>query len=1066
MIRLRWIVLLLSATAWRSEIAAADCPPITPSSLWKNAIEFPDEPFAVQGAGGELPTWIKFTILTCDPSVVYFQDSNQYSFHYDFAVNELDPFAGLTREQYDLISLHAIGQEAILGAVLYPGWDLSNPPAGGFPQEFGIQLVRQDAYTPQEVVDLFNAVRTAVNAAPGAQAYYFPTFEQMQTALANQAFLEANGVFVSSADRWAAGNACYAEGWAIGLLNFVPGQDIDAEYIAGTLEPGDILLTDAVPASVPFLAGILTLSPSTPNSHVAILSSTFGVPFVHLALAGDEQDAQNSVGDRVLVRAASDATSGRCEFTLVNVEGVLDEQTIADLLALKQPPVLNITPTATFGAYSASTAGLQPSDIQFFGGKAANFGLLRQAIPNNSPKAAALSFDLWNDFLDQTLTSGLSLRQEIDALLSGYTWPPDFAALADDLDTIRDMIKDEDATQFSQSARDAVIETLQRPQFEFDANLRIRFRSSTNVEDSENFSGAGLYDSNSGCLADDLDADEIGPSHCDPTDPDEDGVFRSIRRVFDSFYHDNAFLERLRHGVDESQVGMAVLVHHSFPDEIELANGVATYFRTPFDTTILFVTQAGAVSVTEPEPDSIPEEVRMFIWNFPSPPEYEILTYSNLVQLGDTVLTYTGEYEQLRLLLDAVAAAFEQATGESDYILDFEYKKMAAGGGELPAGGLVVKQVRQVPQPDDVPSMSPFLINEPVEYEVFQGEWNNTFSIHRLKTRLNLETQNLWLTPESLEQSFYADVDFTIPADCRLQSQTGALPTLPGAFHSFGGSIAADGWEMVNVNNPRTYRLLTPDPEILVPPSQPLITQRDIFFGSRILEVTYANAVPTDDIFKGPETTTESVRLYPRRDPEPGDVIQQRTLVGPNGVVAQATFYWPKPPTGIIAGYTAPLVAWVDVVIEGLTTDPLVLQDYYALTYRPWHHNFAEEFILDPWLEPTLTPQQRAELAAQNIRLLHVLYDLSTQFSVFNYYSNAELLEACSDLIVEGDMNCDGSMDARDIGPFVEAILDPSAYLGRFPFCSVGNGDTTGDEVTDADDVSGFVTCLLNGGCS
>ena len=104
----------------------------------------------------------------------------------------------------------------------------------------------------------------------------------------------------------------------------------------------------------------------------------------------------------------------------------------------------------------------------------------------------------------------------------------------------------------------------------------MRIRSSTNVEDSEEFSGAGLYDSYSGCLADEFDVDEIGPSLCDPNEPNERGVFRAIRRVFASFYNQNAFLERIRYSVNESEVGMALLAHHSFPDEIELANGVAT----------------------------------------------------------------------------------------------------------------------------------------------------------------------------------------------------------------------------------------------------------------------------------------------------------------------------------------------------------------------------------------------------------------------------------------------------------------------------------------------------------
>ena len=96
------------------------------------------------------------------------------------------------------------------------------------------------------------------------------------------------------------------------------------------------------------------------------------------------------------------------------------------------------------------------------------------------------------------------------------------------------------------------------------------------------FVGAGLYDSFSGCLLDDLDGDTKGPCKCDPTESKERGVFRAIRKAYASFYNDNGFLERLRHGIDESQVAMGLLVHYSAPDETEMANGVAkVYYESP-----------------------------------------------------------------------------------------------------------------------------------------------------------------------------------------------------------------------------------------------------------------------------------------------------------------------------------------------------------------------------------------------------------------------------------------------------------------------------------------------------
>jgi len=183
--------------------------------------------------------------------------------------------------------------------------------------------------------------------------------------------------------------------------------------------------------------------------------------------------------------------------------------------------------------------------------------------------------------------------------------------LAVDLENIRTLFRDPGVTTFQEPLRSTILERLSSPDSGFDPNAMLRFRSSTNVEDSADFTGAGLYDSYSGCLQDDLD-DETACS-CDPNRLSERSVFDAIRKTFSSFYNDNAFLERLRRDVNEVDVGMAVLVHHSFPDELELANGVATIdIDEQYGYLVInLVTQIGAVSVTNPVNASIPEEVQV-----------------------------------------------------------------------------------------------------------------------------------------------------------------------------------------------------------------------------------------------------------------------------------------------------------------------------------------------------------------------------------------------------------------------------------------------------------------------
>lgn len=59
--------------------------------------------------------------------------------------------------------------------------------------------------------------------------------------------------------------------------------------------------------------------------------------------------------------------------------------------------------------------------------------------------------------------------------------------------------------------------------------------------------------------------------------------------------------------------------------------------------------------------------------------------------------------------------------------------------------------------------------------------------------------------------------------------------------------------------------------------------------------------------------------------------------------------------------------------VEGLLSQPLVLRSYYSQTlwvHGRTGHQHVEELILDPWREPDLTEEVKAELTARNIRLI------------------------------------------------------------------------------------------------
>jgi hypothetical protein len=914
---------------------------------WKNQTWFPNEPFR-SPSPGEAVQWVKFAILLDEPWRVFYQDSTEFPFHYDFATQRLAPFVGMDRASFDAISLRRENQRVLLGALLYP-------PRATF-VEYGVQFIGLDAYSPDEIARWFALVKATVFATNGAGAVYMPTFEQSGVARTNSAAFAERGITVTSVERWIAGNHVYAPGWALGRLKYFPASEIDAAFADGRLRPEDILLTDGVPAETPLVAGIISLTPSTPNSHTAILAQSFGIPFVHLPDAAGQARVQALVGRKVILRAMETFDAGLVK--VIDVEGLLTPALEAELLAFKRPRPIEFSPKQTYGAISAPTAALTPTDIRFFGGKAANFGLLRRTVPTNSPSPAiGLSFDLWDAFLDQTLPGGGTLRTEIALRISSYTnYPPDITALKATLAGIRNLITG--TARFTPAQQQAITNVLAV----FNPQRRIRFRSSTNVEDSEHFTGAGLYDSYSGCLLDDLDGDNAGPSRCDPAENNERGVFRAIQRVYASFYNDNAFLERLRHGVDENRVGMGVLVHHSFPDEEELANGVATldcrYSGFTFITGQI-VTQLGAESVTNPDGTANPEVVDYF--RSGNIVGVDLRQRSSRVPLGAFVMDWEADYRGFGDLFKTVADGFHALyPAKSRFYLDFEYKKDVNLG-------LVLKQVREIPNPAMTNRTTSFLIDEPVEWVVAQREAGDVFGNHRLKSTWALHAATVRLSPANLAQGIYTQGTLNYAENGVVQTLSGTLSSWPNASNSPSGSL--NYWSTGTGTNQRKWSLNTGIITNVTGAQPPIFTQNDF---ETYVSVGYATPQPTISYLGEFSTTTNEIAfLEPRRVLGPNDILKQYTASKPGVVNIEIKFYWPNEPPAA-AGYTAPLVRFVETCITRLTTQPIVLTGYYSQTYRPGHHNFTEEFIFEPRLEPGLSAATLGELQAANIQFLHV----------------------------------------------------------------------------------------------
>jgi hypothetical protein len=218
---------------------------------------------------------------------------------------------------------------------------------------------------------------------------------------------------------------------------------------------------------------------------------------------------------------------------------------------------------------------------------------------------------------------------------------------------------------------------------QFGETAMVRFRSSSNAEDALGFSGAGLYESTSVCVADDRDGDDVGPSRCDPETGGERGVARGLRKVWASLWTERAVAERDWYGIPADAVAMGILVDRRAAHE--QANIVAFTAPPNGGDGFLVDAQAGELEVVGTSPGVWPESTLLTVV------DGRVTSIRRVNAASAAAIVLSDErLAELGAALAKVQAVFpvdEAAPAGHDVALDTEWKI-------LDDGRLALKQVR------------------------------------------------------------------------------------------------------------------------------------------------------------------------------------------------------------------------------------------------------------------------------------------------------------------------------------------------------------------------------------
>lgn len=596
---------------------------------------------------------VKTVVDRADSNALYFQDSVTYPFHWDFAVEHLSgdglplvPSLG----EFNTTEYYSPDRRFVLGALTYYEE----------PQKWVYEISPYDTATSQLIAQAFDRIRLDLFKAD--ELYFHPNSTAVELAAET---LPPHIPIITTDELFA--DITYQAlnlGTAMGKLRFMETEELETEIPSYR----DVLVLDSVPNDIAIVAALITAEFQTPLSHVNVLSQNRGTP--NMALTGAMENEELRALEEKWVELTVDGTDYSIrEVTQAEADQWWDDNRPEPLIVT--PMNLDITEITDaeliLDLENMDLADALSANVPAFGGKGTHFGGLALIEGLPVPEGFVVPVYWYDRFMKVH-----GFWDLVDEMLADPDFQGDVNVRNTRLAELRALMEEAEVEPEFMAALTAELE-------EDHPGERMRFRSSTNAEDVAGFNGAGLYTSITG---------ELGN--------DKDSVEDAVRGVWASVWNFRAYEEREYFGIIHTDIGMALLSHHSFPDEE--ANGVAitanVYDTSGLEPAFYVNVQAGEESVVAPEPDVSTDQF-LYYFELPGQP-IVFIQHSSLVPEGESVLT-TAETYEMGVGLQAIHDFFLPVYGASGgwYGMDVEFKFDDLDSGGEPT--LWVKQARPYP---------------------------------------------------------------------------------------------------------------------------------------------------------------------------------------------------------------------------------------------------------------------------------------------------------------------------------------------------------------------------------